>query len=84
MVALLPWIPVKLYKCLINKVYYFPDFLVLCHPRYATVAVLAFRRVRDVLETLEIPVKFTIPAIPPMLTSSRGEYLRVVGIHSDG
>ena len=34
--------------------------------------------VRDVLETSEIQVKFTIPAIPPFLTSSRGEYLRVV------
>ena len=40
--------------------------------------------VRDVRETSEIQVKFTIPAIPPSLTSSRGEYLRVVGIHSDG
>ena len=35
-------------------------------------------------ETSKIQVKFTIPAIPPSLTSSRGEYLRVVGIHSDG
>ena len=39
---------------------------------------------RDVQETLETQVKFTMPAIPPSLTSSRGEYLRVVGIHSNG
>ena len=51
---------------------------------YVTVAVLAFRWVRDVRETSKIQVKFTIPAIPPSLTSSRGECLRVVGIHSDG
>ena len=57
---------------------------VLCHPRYVTVAVLAFHRVRDVQETLEILVKFTILAIQPSLTSSRGRYLMVVGIHSDG
>ena len=37
--------------------------------------------VRDVRETSEIQVKFTIL---PSLTSSRGKYLRVVGIHSDG
>ena len=49
-----------------------------------TVVVLAFHWVRDVRETLEILVKFTIPAITPWLTSSRGEYRRVVGIHSDG
>ena len=39
---------------------------------------------RDVRETLEILVKFTSLTIPPLLTSSRGEYLRVVGIHSVG
>ena len=49
-----------------------------------TVKFLAFRRVRDVRETSEIQVKFTIPTILPSLTSSKGEYLRVVGIHSDG
>ena len=40
--------------------------------------------VRDVQETSEIQLKFTIPAILPSLTSSKDEYLRVVRIHSDG
>ena len=55
-----------------------------CSVVMVAVTVLAFHRVRDFWETLEILVKFTILAIPPSLTSSRGEFLRVVGIHSDG
>ena len=44
--------------------------------------LLLWFQVGNVWETSEIQVKYTIPAIPPLLT--RGEYLRVVGIHSDG
>ena len=57
---------------------------VLCHPRYVTVSVLAFRRVRDVRENFKVLVKLTILANPRSPTSSRGGYLRFVGIHSDG
>ena len=35
-------------------------------------------------ECSEIQVKFKIRTVMPPLTRSRGEYLRVVGIHSDG
>ena len=34
-------------------------------------------------ECSEIQVRFKIPTVLPSLTRSRGEYLRVVGIHSD-
>ena len=47
------------------------------------VAVVAYRWVGNVRKTSEVQVKFTISAVLPSLIRSRGEYLRVVGIHSD-
>ena len=49
-----------------------------------TVAFLEFRPVGNVRKTSENFGGSAILAVRPSLTGSRGEYFRVVGIHSDG
>ena len=46
--------------------------------------MVAFCRVGNVRKTSEVQVKSIITAIGPLLTWNRGEYLRVLEIHSHG
>ena len=57
---------------------------VLCENFYVYSSTCRGCGVPTVPECSEIQVKFKIPTVMPPLTRSRGEYLRVVGIHSDG
>ena len=62
MVALLPWVPVKTVQVFNKQSISLLSIMFNIHDM--SVVVLVFCQVREVQETLEIPVKFTIPAIP--------------------